>query len=151
MKILFVASFFVVISCKQNKESSRQLPEAREDTGLIETRIPPNIESLQKIPEDTYSNERFRNVTVKKLDGGAYDISGEAQIFEASFNWVVEDGHDELKSGYTATSAGAPAWGTFKFTLNVSKNRPNSVLHLILFEASAQDGRRTYELRIMLK
>jgi len=62
----------------------------------------------------------------------------------------VEDGHDELKKGFEMTDAGAPEWGNFIFTINVAKKRPNSTLHLIIFESSAKDGSRQHELPILL-
>lgn len=97
-----------------------------------------------------YSNERFRKVTVEKVDEHKFNIKGEAQIFEANFNWVVEDGHNELKKGFEMTDAGAPEWGKFDFTIDVEKEDENSTLHLILFEVSAKDGSRQYELPILL-
>jgi hypothetical protein len=99
----------------------------------------------------TYANERFRNVHVIKLDDTKFRIKGEGQIFEASFNWVVEDGHNELAKGYTMTDAGAPEWGKFNFTVDVKKERENSTLNLILFEASAKDGSRQHELPVVLE
>lgn len=98
----------------------------------------------------TYENKRFRNVRVQKQAGNSYLVSGEGQIFEASFNWIIEDGHRELDSGYTATDAGAPEWGRFSFTVSAPEHSPNSALHLVLFEISAKDGSRTYELPIPL-
>src|SRR6476469_10152800 len=58
-----------------------------------------------------YSNERFHEVAVKMLAAGKYQVTGKAQVFEAAFSWVVEDGHNELASGHEMTDAGAPAWG----------------------------------------
>ena len=97
-----------------------------------------------------YSNQRFKDVTVEKTGEHSFLIRGKGQIFEASFNWVVEDGHEELQKGYTTTDAGAPEWGKFSFTVDVSKKRENSKLNLILFEISAKDGSRQYELPIFL-
>ena len=98
----------------------------------------------------TYSNERFRDVTIQKIDSNRFVIQGKAQIFEANFGWVVEDGHHELKKGFEMTDAGAPAWGDFMFPLEVEKRRPNSRLTLILYESSAKDGSRQHELAIPL-
>lgn len=98
-----------------------------------------------------YSNERFKAVTVTKQSPGKYLVKGKARVFEAAFSWVVEDGHNELKSGHEMTDAGAPAWGNFSFTVAVVKARPNSTLILILFEASARDGSRQSEMMIPLK
>ena len=98
----------------------------------------------------TYSNQRFKDVTVEKTGDHKFLIKGKGQIFEANFNWVVEDGHEELKNGYTTTDAGAPAWGNFSFTVDAPKKRANSTLHLIIFELSAKDGSRQHELPILL-
>lgn len=98
-----------------------------------------------------YSNERFKEVTVKKVGADQFVVEGKAQIFEANVEWVVEDGHNELKKGFQMADAGAPAWGNFKFEIEVDKQRPNSTLTLILFESSAKDGSRQHELPILLE
>lgn len=97
-----------------------------------------------------YSNERFKTVTVTKQSTGEFVVKGNARVFEAAISWVVEDGHNELKSGHEMADAGAPAWGNFNFSLSVAKARDNSTLHIILFEASAKDGSRQSELAIPL-
>ena len=107
---------------------------------------PPAPPSAPKI----YSNKRFKDVTVEKTGEHSFLIKGKGQIFEANFSWVVEDGHEEIKKGYQMTDAGAPEWGNFSFTIDVEKKRANSTLHLILFEISAKDGSRQYELPIFL-
>jgi hypothetical protein len=71
-------------------------------------------------------------------------------VFEAAFSWVVEDEHEELFSGHAITDAGAPALGNFSFDITVKKKRANSILHLVLFEASAKDGSRQHELPVKL-
>jgi hypothetical protein len=101
-------------------------------------------------PSKIYSNERFKEVTVEKTGDHKFLIKGKGQIFEAAFSWVIEDGHDELKKGFTMTDAGAPAWGNFSFTVDAPKKRANSTLHLILFESSPKDGSRQYELPVLL-
>ena len=87
---------------------------------------------------------------VEKISNDKFRIKGEGQIYEANFNWVVEDGHNELKEGYEMTEAGAPEWGKFDFILDVAKNRENPTLTLILFEISVKDGNRQYPLPIVL-
>ena len=99
---------------------------------------------------DVFSGERFRNVKVKQIGDSTFEVSGEAQVFEAAFGWVIEDGHQELKQGHEMTDAGAPAWGKFSFEVTAAKQEPNFVLQLILFEASAKDGSRQHELPIVL-
>src|SRR5688500_7410401 len=103
------------------------------------------------ISPKVYSNERFKDVTVEKTGENTYTISGKGQIFEANFNWVIEDGHEELQKGYTMTDAGAPEWGNFRFSVTAPKKNPNSTLHIIIFESSPKDGSRQYELPILLQ
>ena len=96
-------------------------------------------------------NTNETGVFVSTINGqDTFVIRGQGQIFEANFNWVVEDGHNELKKGFEMTDAGAPEWGKFEFTITVQKQRQHSTLTLILFESSAKDGSRQYELPITL-
>lgn len=106
----------------------------------------------EKKPEKTpvYDNARFREVTAKRTGENTFRITGEGQIFEANFSWIVEDGHDELLKGFEMTDAGAPDWGQIDFTITVQKKRENSTLTLILFESSAMDGSRQHELPVVL-
>ena len=98
-----------------------------------------------------YANFRFKDVTVEKTGEHRFTIKGKGQIFEATFGWVVEDGHNELLKGFDMTDAGAPEWGNFTFSIEVKKQRPNSTLMLILYEESAKDGSRQYELPVLLE
>ena len=66
-----------------------------------------------------------------------FPVKGERQKFESSFNCVLEDWHNVLQKGYAITDTGAPE-GDFSFKLNVKKDKDNSTLNLILFEASAK-------------
>ena len=78
-------------------------------------------------------------------------MQGQAQIFEANFNWVVEVGHNELKNGFAMTDAGSPEWGKFDFTIEVQKTNEYSTLLIIMFKVRAKDGRRKNELPIPLE
>ncbi|MBC7946853.1 MAG: Gmad2 immunoglobulin-like domain-containing protein [Chitinophagaceae bacterium] len=142
--------FFLLLLAACNDENSQQT-EPRKDTAVAP---PPKARdtATQVKPSEpkTYGNARFKNVTVTKTAENEFLVKGEGQIFEASFGWVIEDGHDELKQGHEMTDAGAPAWGKFSFTVKAEKKRPNSTLHLILFETSAKDGSRQYELPVAL-
>jgi hypothetical protein len=84
------------------------------------------------------------------LGNDSFLVTGQGQIFEASFNWIIEDGHDELQHSYATTDAGAPEWGNFSFKVHAPKKDSNTTLHLVLFETSAKDGSRQYELPLLL-
>ena len=112
--------------------------------------VKPIAPAEQETARRTYSNQRFRNVTVERIADNEIRVKGEGQIFEASFNWIIEDGHNELKKGYQMTDAGAPEWGKFDFTTQTPEKPQNGALTLILFETSAKDGSRQHELPIAL-
>lgn len=140
-------------SSKENKTDTIRIHDTvfiEKEGSEVATEKPSGEKPSTNIPSKTYSNERFKEVTVEKTGDQTFLIKGKGQIFEAAFNWVIEDGHDELKKGFSMTDAGAPAWGNFSFTVNAPKKRANSTLHLILFESSPKDGSRQYELPVLL-
>ena len=149
MRWTILLSTLLLFACNK-KENQRTtivndtLKTSPETTKVVKTAKPENL-----LPKQ-YSNERFKEVTVERLDENKFRIRGKGQIFEASFNWIVEDGHEELKDGFQMTDAGAPEWGNFDFIIAVQKKRENSKLTLVLFESSAKDGRRQHELPILL-
>ncbi len=137
----------LLFSCNNQKSEDSKTDDTlvKEDSVTISN----TIEPIKEIPKE-FSNERFRRVSIEKKEGDKYRVKGEAQVFEATFNWVVEDGHYVLKDGYEMTDAGAPEWGKFDFTFDVKKIDDYSTLLLILFEVSAKDGNHNYELPIPL-
>ena len=151
MKILLIVITMVLLSCNEtaknnNENTSLDTIKDYPDPPKKPEPIPPTSSTISQV----FSNARFKDVTVQITGENEYTIEGKGQIFEANFNYVVEDGHEELKKGYQTTDAGAPEWGKFKFSIDVPKKRPNSTLTLILFESSAKDGKRVYELPIPL-
>ncbi|HEY0750986.1 MAG TPA: Gmad2 immunoglobulin-like domain-containing protein [Chitinophagaceae bacterium] len=165
MKFLFSILFLALVSCNDNTQDTSVNTDttttiAPSDTSSV--MVPPVdtnhivSEDVQKPDPQTqpqpkvYANKRFKDVTVENVGENKFRIRGKGQIFEASFSWVIEDGHEELKKGYEMTDAGAPEWGNFDFTVEAVKKRPNSTLHLVIYEVSAKDGSRQYELPIKL-
>ena len=146
MKIINLVLTTMLLACSGNVKDTEAENKADSSENVLDSSEESNSPSVTK----RHSNTRFRNVTVTKSAQNTYTIEGEGQIFEANFGWVVEDGHNELKQGFQMTDAGAPEWGKFKFTVEVEKQQPNSTLTLILFETSAKDGSRQYELPIVL-
>lgn len=135
----------LLISC--NKKSN----EASDSKETIIQNDSLNSSSTDETKEGTaekLSNERFRNVTIEKLTENSFRVKGQAQVFEGTINWTVEDGHYILKDGFTTTDIGAPAWGNFNFTFDVEKVDKNSSVTLVLFEISAKDGNHQYQLPI---
>ena len=147
MKLIYIFILLALVACNTKRNSSAA------DSSVAPAKENPSDTMQQRadsLPQ-LYANERFRNVTVTNLGNDRFLIEGEGQIFEANFGWAVEDGHLELKKGHEMTDAGAPEWGKFKFIVEVEKQRPNSSLTLVLFESSAKDGTRQYELPLVLQ
>lgn len=151
MRITSFISVLILVACNQNPTINTPI---KADT-LNNTEATSQV--IEKKPEavvptsQTHFNKRFKDVTVERIDAHKFRINGKGQIFEANFSWIVEDGHEELLKGYQMTDAGAPEWGKFEFTIDVQKKRENSTLTLVLFESSAMDGSRQYELPIVLE
>lgn len=151
MKFKLMLPGIILIACNAN-EPGKSGMKTDAPRSSVENNLPTQGNKTDTVIPlvKTYFNKRFRDVTVVKLEANRYRISGLGQIFEANFNWIVEDGHEELMKGYQMTDAGAPEWGRFDFTINVQKKRENSTLTLVLFESSAMDGSRQHELPIVL-
>lgn len=151
MKILLFCLGLFLLGCANEAEKAAVVQDTAQ--GLA---VPDSPADSARLPmgnrkRATYSNERFRNVRVEVINDSSFRVQGEAQIFEARFGWVVEDGHNELANGFESTDAGAPSWGDFSFTVRVEKRQLNSTLHLILFENSAKDGSRQHSLPVPLQ
>lgn len=154
IKLNLVFWLLILVSCTGNTkkvdEQSATTPPVDSTQVNIDTTKPVVVNPRAAAEPAHSSNDRFRNVKVTKQDENEYLVTGKARVFEAAFNWVIEDGHQEIDSGYSTTDAGAPEWGNFRFTLKLKKQKPNTVRHIILYEASAKDGSRQSELPILL-
>ena len=148
IKAAIFALVFLVISCNNKKEENinNDETEVSVDTVQLEEPKVPDNESVKE-----FSNKRFRKVVVEKLQGDKFRIQGEAQVFEATVNWSVEDGHNVYDEGFTTATIGAPDWGKFDFTSQIKKAEDIQVLNLILYEISAEDGNQSHVLLIPLK
>lgn len=147
MKSIACLVILLLFSCNKHPKEVTNVNDGVVSDDTIQTAKP--ISTDKEIAKE-YSNQRFRKVKVEKM-GDKFHIQGEAQIFEANFSWVIEDGHSELKKGHEMTDAGAPDWGNFDFTIDEPKKDDNSSLALVLFEISAKDGSRQHELIINLQ
>jgi hypothetical protein len=149
MRYTILLSLMIFLACNNSEPTKSTTTVDTLTTHPDTPQVAKDVVPETIVPK-TYSNKRFREVMVERIGLDTFLIRGQGQIFEANFNWVVEDGHNELKKGFEMTDAGAPEWGKFAFKINVRKERENSTLTLILFESSAMDGSRQYELPITL-
>lgn len=148
IKAAFLVLVFLVISCNNKKEENMNNDEIQVSVDTIQLEDPKVVDN-ESVKE--FSNDRFRKVVVEKLEGNKFRIQGEAQVFEATVNWSVEDGHNVYDEGFTTATIGAPEWGKFDFTFEIKKAEDIEVLNLILYEISAKDGNQTHVLLVPLK
>lgn len=149
MRWTILLSTLLLFACNKKETQRNTIVNDTLITTPETTKVVKAEKSENLLPEQ-YSNERFKEVTVERIDENKFRVRGKGQIFEANFNWIIKDGHDELQKGFQMTDAGAPEWGDFDFTIIVQKKRENSKLTLVLFESSAKDGSRQDELPIVL-
>ncbi|MYL32260.1 hypothetical protein GLW08_05750 [Pontibacillus yanchengensis] len=87
-------------------------------------------------------DQAFRNINVEGSNG-EYTVTGEARVFEGSFLYNVEDGHNVLVNE-TAVQAnqGGPNWGKFDFDVSIAKDKlpSNGTLTMMMYTKSAKDG-----------
>ncbi|UPM53563.1 Gmad2 immunoglobulin-like domain-containing protein [Gottfriedia acidiceleris] len=77
-------------------------------------------------------------------------VEGKASVFEATFLYRIEDGHNVLAEGHTMADIGAPEWGNFK--LVIKYNQPTSLNGVLtLYVASAKDGQPEHILNIPIQ
>ena len=112
MRLTIFATLIILASCNAKKEPST----------IVKTVVEQKLTSKDTLPPfKTYANKRFKDVIVERIGKDSFLIHGRGQIFEANFNWVLEDGHDEFKKGFQMTDAGAPEWGKFEFIVHAQK------------------------------
>ncbi|KAA0546492.1 hypothetical protein FZW96_14695 [Bacillus sp. BGMRC 2118] len=86
-------------------------------------------------------NSAFRNMKVSGKDG-QYKITGEARVFEATFFYTVEDGHEVLiPETVVQAKEGAPSWSQFELNLSIPKDKlpKNGTITAQIYERSAND------------
>ncbi|HZG84336.1 Gmad2 immunoglobulin-like domain-containing protein [Paenibacillus sp.] len=140
------------------KAAARNAESARWDVELVRQEAVDQPVSLKidaksgEIVKPVAENAAFRvyaPAPSTEADSG-FIVEGEARVFEAAFSWTLEDGHAILAEGHEMASAGAPAWGSFRFKVNYEHaQQPNMML--VLFVHSAKDGSVEQELVIPLK
>ena len=147
LKHLLIFLVFTIFACNNKKSTDTEIITNTVTADTIQVEKP--IEQSEVLKE--YKNERFRKVTLEKLGNNKFRVKGQAQVFEATINWSVEDGHYVIIDGFTTATIGAPEWGDFDFTFEAKKAEQNSSMTLVLFEESAKDGSQLYTLPISLE
>src|SRR5688572_3052288 len=92
ISILFIACNPGTVEPKAEEESSgnqKGIEETKQDAPL-------SNDTVKRSKPKPFFNQRFREVTVTKIDTGKYDVRGQAQMFEADFEWAVNGNGKEI-------------------------------------------------------
>jgi hypothetical protein len=90
-------------------------------------------------------NNAFRNVEVEGANG-KYTVIGEARVFEGSFFYTVEEGHEYIiEETNFSVKEGAPSWSPFTIEIDIPQEAlpENATITLELYERSENDGKMT--------
>lgn len=128
-----------------DENASEQTEEATEDDNQ-------ETDDSSAQPEIVLENEAFRiyEPTPDAVVGNQFTVRGEAKVFEASFRYEFEDGHNILDEGNVVASTAAPDWGEFEITIAFDEVAYDTGT-VILYDESQKDGSRQYELFIPVK
>ncbi|WP_308636802.1 Gmad2 immunoglobulin-like domain-containing protein [Paenibacillus silvisoli] len=104
----------------------------------------------EQTPPTAASNEAFRvfEPAEGSVVGKSFTVKGQARVFEATFGYSFEDGHNVLAEGHVTADQGAPAWGDFEFTVTLAAAPTNTTGVLTIYESSAKDGSHIHELHL---
>lgn len=147
IKHTLILLLLTIFAC--NKSKSKQIETSTDAISKDTMQVEKPVKQSEVLKE--HQNERFRNVTLEKLENNNFRVKGQTQVYEATIKWTVEDGHYVIIDGFTTATIGAPEWGDFEFTFEAKKAEENSALTLILFEESAKDGTQLHSLAISLE
>ncbi|WP_234405565.1 Gmad2 immunoglobulin-like domain-containing protein [Paenibacillus sp. IHBB 10380] len=81
-----------------------------------------------------------------------YSVTGQASVFEGTYQYVVKQGERVIVKGFGTASQGGPEWGTISQTISIPKRKlnGNQPLTLGLFEIDAESGAAVNKLTVPL-
>lgn len=97
-------------------------------------------------------NAAFREVATT-VTAGAYMITGEARVYEATMQYAVWNGEAYILEDFVTVSDGAPEWVDFTLEIQIPEEQwpAEGKLSVELFEYSAEDGQRINVIRVPLE
>jgi Immunoglobulin-like domain of bacterial spore germination len=95
---------------------------------------------LASLPTED-SQQAFRDVKLEE-SMVTYKVTGQASVFEGTYQYVVKQGNQEIATGFGTASMGGPEWGTFTQHISIpaSKLSADQPLMLELFEVDQESG-----------
>ncbi len=78
-----------------------------------------------------------------------YQVTGQARVFEGTYNYRIKEGDKEIVKGFGTASRGGPDWGDFKEVIKIPQNTGKD-LTLELYEINQENGEEANKLIIPL-
>ncbi|MBN6205749.1 Gmad2 immunoglobulin-like domain-containing protein, partial [Ralstonia pickettii] len=130
-------------------ENANEDKNADQENEAAEDEEEQQADGSDEKPEIVLENEAFRifEPAPNAVVGNEFTVRGEARVFEASFMYEFEDGHNILDEGNVTASTGAPDWGEFEITITFDEVAYDTGT-VILYDESQKDGSRQNELFI---
>lgn len=122
--------------------------EINQENGAIINKLSIPLDS-----SDTVKNTQvFRNLKLA-APSVVYTVSGEANVFEGTYQYAVKQDEQVVAKGFGTASKGGPEWGEFSEEIviplsNLSKNKPST---LELFEIDEESGEVKNKMVLPLK
>lgn len=105
------------------------------------------------LQEGSYNRENngFKGIQINHPQV-IYHVSGQARVFEGTYQYAVSDGHDYLAKGMGRASRGEPDWGKFGETIRIPlETMPvNGTLILELYATDKKSGQPVYAHHVVM-
>lgn len=132
--------------------TSRKINDKEVEIGTLSTTTNFTLPETDNQSKNTSEQQAFRNVSVSGGEG-SYTITGEAQVFEGTFFYTVDDGHNYIvEEKMVQVKEGGPGWFPFQFEVSIPPEKlpENGTLNLTLYERSAKDDSIVNEYSVAL-
>lgn len=125
-----------------------ELFEINQENGAIINKVVIPLNESGKVK----NSQVFRSLKLS-APSVMYTVSGEASVFEGTYQYAMKQGEQVVAKGYGTASKGGPEWGVFteKISIPTSKLSGNHPLTLELFEIDQESGAITNKLVMPLK
>ncbi|MFF0827393.1 Gmad2 immunoglobulin-like domain-containing protein [Brevibacillus sp. NPDC003359] len=132
----------------ENEPLTLEMFEVNQENGEIINKLSIPLNSSDKVK----NNNVFRNLKLA-APSVVYTVSGEASVFEGTYQYAVKQGEQIVAKGFGTASKGGPEWGEFSQEIviplkNLSQNKPST---LELFEIDQESGQMKNKMVLLLK
>ncbi|GEC91232.1 Gmad2 immunoglobulin-like domain-containing protein [Brevibacillus brevis] len=132
----------------ENEPLILEIFEINQENGEVINKLSIPLDSSDQVT----NNKVFRNLKLA-APSVVYTVSGEANVFEGTYQYAVQQNGKIVAEGFGTASKGGPEWGAFtqKISIPTSKLASNQPLTLELFEIDQESGEMKNKMVLPLK